>query len=153
MLHFSFEPFNEHLAWYRWLLGRPLLHRKQKYEEYHQWSKFSAGKWQLASCQNFVNIAMSNNIVVCSFPIVNSGAIFLFLYIFVPIGTLFQANEFHLCFTATIFTTSYNIQGSCFAVMTPLTANYLLSVLWSCCQQFILYMLWILEWLHMEFFS
>ena len=46
----------------------------------------------------FVNIATWHNIVVCSFAIVNSGAIFFFsLYMYVPIGTHFQAHQYHLC--------------------------------------------------------
>jgi len=51
----------------------------------------------------FVNIASWHNIVVCSFAIVNSGAIIFSLYMFVPSGTIFQANQFHLSCTATIF--------------------------------------------------
>ena len=43
----------------------------------------------------FFNIATWHNIVVCSLAIVNPRAIFFSLY--VPIGTLFQANQCHLC--------------------------------------------------------
>ena len=51
----------------------------------------------------FINIATWHSIVVCSFAIVNPGSIFFSLYMYVPIGTLFQASQFHLCRTATIF--------------------------------------------------
>jgi hypothetical protein len=85
MLHSSFEPINEHLVWYPWLLNRPPLHRKQKFEEYLQQCKFSAGKWQLASWKIFFNIATFCNIVVCSFAIVNPWAIFFSFYTYVPI--------------------------------------------------------------------
>jgi len=37
--------------------------------------------------------------------------------------------------------------------MTSEPANYLVSVLWSCCQHFNLYLLWILKWLHMGLLS
>jgi len=49
--------------------------------------------------------------------------------------------------------TSYNIPRRCFAVMTSQPANYLMSVIWSCCQHCNLYLLWILEWLHIGFSS
>jgi len=51
----------------------------------------------------FFNIATWHNIVVCSFAIVNPGVIFFSLYMCIPTGTLFQANQYHLCWTATIF--------------------------------------------------
>jgi hypothetical protein len=59
----------------------------------------------------------------------NPVAIFFSLYMYVPIGTLFQANQYHLCEQLPFLTTSYNIPGSCFAVMTSEPANYLVSVL------------------------
>lgn len=40
---------SKYWVWYTWLLKRPPVNRKQKFEEYPQWSRFSAGRWQHAS--------------------------------------------------------------------------------------------------------
>jgi hypothetical protein len=76
----------------------------------------------------FFNIASWHNIV-CSFAIVNPVAIFFLCTCMFPLAHSARQTGTIYAEQLPFLTISYNIPGSCFAIMTSEVANYLVSVL------------------------
>jgi hypothetical protein len=77
----------------------------------------------------FLNIATWYNNVVCSFVIVNPGAISFPCTCMFPLAYISRQAIAIYAEQLPFVTNSYNIPRSCFAVMTSETANYLVIVL------------------------